>query len=263
MVLQDKQSSKSRKRPFFANILLCSLCLLLPTTSTHAQSAYADMVCSATGGCIEGKVASKGEYPSALPKEICLFEVKRIMLTISALTSIAGVQISIPTVPNSTLPSTALLLPGTYSSASTVTSANNASSLSPFLLSSSSTLQTSTGFTGTPSTSTTANTITVDQPSGLLIYSSSLFSGQSSLLSYNDTFITNATSTFTPLSSILSNDLYVVAEIPTSRDTKKQERVVFWTSVPDVNELPMDVKEGPWTITSMQSCKCVSSSSHT
>lgn len=166
----------------------------------------------------------------------------------------AGVQISIPPTVNSTLPATALLLPGTYSSASVATAANNATMLSPFLLSSASTLQPWTGFTGSPSSSSMANTITVNQAPGLVVCSSSMFTGSSSLLAYNDSLVTNATSAFTPLSYILSNDIFAIAEVPTSKGDKK-ERVVLWTSVADTNELPMDLAKGPWTIASMQSCK--------
>lgn len=175
-----------------------------------------------------------------------------ILTTSSSLT--AGVQITIPPIANSTLPSTALLLPGSYSSASTATAANNASLLSPFLLSSASTLQSWTGFTGSPTSSSTANTITVDQASGLLVYSSTLFAGTSSLLAYNDSFVTNATSSFTPLSYIISNEVYAIAEVPTSESGNKG-RVVLWTSAADTNELPIDLAKGPWTINAMQGSK--------
>ena len=83
-----------------------------------------------------------------------------------------------------------------------------------------------------------------------------MFTGSSSLLAYNDSFVTNATSSFTPLSYILSNDIFAVAEVPTSRGDKK-ERVVLWTSVADTNELPMNLAKGPWTVTSMQSCEYI------
>lgn len=164
----------------------------------------------------------------------------------------AGVQITIPATPNSTLPSTALLLPGTYSSASVATASNNNTLLSRFLLSSASTLQSWTGFIASPSTSSTANTITIDQTPGLLVYSASLFSGSSSLLAYNDSFITNATSSYTPLSYILSNGIFAIVEVPNSKNSEK-ERMVLWSSVADTSELPVDLAKGSWDILSMQS----------
>jgi hypothetical protein len=98
--------------------------------------------------------------------------------------------------------------------------------------------------------------VDIQQTPGLLVYSSSLFSGTTALLAMNNSFVSNATSSFTPLSFITSDNIYAVAEIPTSNGGKS-ERVVFWNSVSDTNELPLKITNGAWTVTHLESCESV------
>ena len=136
------------------------------------------------------------------------------------------------------------------------TASANFSLLAPFLSASTSSAQ--TGFSlstssGAASTAATAFTVSQSTP-GLLVYASSLYSGQSSLLSFNDTFVVNATSEFTPLSLLLSQGVYAVGQVPVQpgKAAEGSQRVTFWGGVADTNELPFSLRGGQWTIAQME-----------
>jgi hypothetical protein len=52
---------RRRQEGLAYGILLCGAWMISNATLVVAQSTYADMVCMPGGGCIEGKVDSKGE----------------------------------------------------------------------------------------------------------------------------------------------------------------------------------------------------------
>lgn len=215
--------------------------MLTEQISIHAQTA--DMVCAPTLGCAIGKTSSKGMRRSLWLRIVSITDY---MFAVSVIT--AGVTLTNTQSTNSSIPRSALLLPGTYSSSSVILS--NSTQLASLLGNASSTPTSYTGFT-LSSTSTTAS---VQQLPGLIVYASSLYSDASSLLPFNDSTATKADSSFTPLSILLSPNLYAVASIPVAGGSK--QRVALWASSPDVTEWPIQLANGPWSIVDLQSSLC-------
>ena len=225
---------------------LASLAIILGQiiAPTDAQQT-ADVVCSPQLGCIEGRVSAKGMSLVPLPQG-------RLQLTLplpaGALLNLTGPP---ATSANSSIASRALLLPGTYSqspSGSGSSSAANLSLLAPFFTSSTSTAQ--AGF----SLSTSGSSISISQSSGIVVYSSSLYSGQTSFLAFNDSYTQNATTSSTPLSLMISPDVYAVARVPVKG--RADRRLTIWNAVPDINELPVQAQNGQWTIEDLQGNRC-------
>lgn len=220
------------------------LLILVQADSLYGQSTSnaADMVCSPSLGCIAGKVTSQGT-----PFVAGLLSIHMANWLHSFA---AGVRLSSSTPSSNTTssPQSVLLLPGTYTSSSL--SLSNGTLLQPFLVNSSISTSSYTGF----SVSGSSSAVSVSEASGLIAYSNSLFAGTSSLLPFNASFIQNATSTFTPLSFLLSPNMYAVANVPISGGTS--QRIVFWSGTPDVTESPMQVANGQWTITDLQASTC-------
>jgi len=169
--------------------------------------------------------------------------------------STAGVRIFIPGNTNSSSPSSALLLPGTYTTRSGAGA--NSTLLDPFFTSTSVSASSNTGFQISQSaTPSNANGVaaSISQSSGLIIYSSTFFAGSSSLLPFNNSFIQNATSSFTPLSFLLSSNVRAVANLPTSGNV--MQRIVLWSGSADVSQLPLQLRDGNWEISDIQGTTC-------
>lgn len=226
-----------------------------------AQSNSVDMVCSPSTGCVTGQVSTRGKpasyFGDARVRALADLESNPILVHQLQLSFSAGVQVTLPTNTsaggnNSSTPQSVLLLPGTYSVPAS-NSAQNVSLLQPFytsMLRGSSKAEPLTGFSLSQST----DAVNVNQASGLIVYSNSLFSGSSSLLAFNNSFIQNATSSYTPLSFLLSPNIYAVVSLPISGGSS--QRVAFSANVYDVNELPLHLAGGSWTITDIQGARC-------
>lgn len=53
----------------------------------------------------------------------------------------------------------------------------------------------------------------------------------------------------------MSDDIFLVANLPVSASSGASARIVLWDSVADTNELPLALVNGAWTIETLQSCK--------
>lgn len=148
---------------------------------------------------------------------------------------------------NASVPQSVLLLPGTYTPASV--SLSNGSLLAPFLANSSGTATSHTGFR----LSSASNSVSVEQSSGLLLYSSTLFSGTSSLFSSNAS-IAGSSFSFTPLSLLVAQNVYAVATVPVAGGGS--QRIVLREAGPDLTEWPLQLASGKWIINDVQGTGC-------
>lgn len=152
---------------------------------------------------------------------------------------------------NATNATSALLLPGTYSYP---LSGNGSALVEPLLQASNPTLSPGTGFTLSQTSNSGSSFSVLQNPdAGLVIYSSSQYSGQVSSLSFNDSVVQNVTAGYTPLSFLMAQDVRAVVEVPISGGQKK--RLTLWQGAPDTNELPVQLAGGAWTIEDLQGCK--------
>ncbi|KIK66073.1 hypothetical protein GYMLUDRAFT_957072 [Collybiopsis luxurians FD-317 M1] len=131
----------------------------------------------------------------------------------------------------------ALLLPGQY------TSSDSPQLLHDLLTSSSASLSPSTGFN---SSSVTLPLNVVLEP-GLAIYSDPLYGGSTGFSSLPTSPIGNSSTPLTAQSMALSSNVWAAIEVGSNN------RVVFWDSVPDVSQLAV---KGSFALVDMQSSAC-------
>lgn len=193
-----------------------------PTTLNASLAA----VCTPTE-CIQGANSLTGSYPPSLPSPM-VADVCR---------STAGAVVYTPV--NSSYRAT-VLLPGVYTSSSSATA--NSSLLS---FGTSSTIQVSTGFTGTGSL---CNAYTVALEAGLTTYPSALFEGTPSYTPLSSS--ANSTSTASVKSFLLSSNMWVVLDVGGASGS----RVVAWDGVADVGN--MVGGSGGVSIVDLQSSSC-------
>ncbi|CAD6577611.1 MAG: hypothetical protein CYPHOPRED_000285 [Cyphobasidiales sp. Tagirdzhanova-0007] len=155
---------------YFVLLLFKSYPVEAQASSNDSPSA-AQIVCAPSIGCLQGQVDSRGMFGnSPHPSSVADFGLIGV-----------GAVVTLPPSNSSTSSSSAILLPGSY----TLPFSGNPE-VNDYLSSPSNASPTSfTGF----STSTTSADIAVVQASGLLVYSDTFFSGSSSLLAFNNSFL--------------------------------------------------------------------------
>ncbi|KAF5382868.1 hypothetical protein D9757_007308 [Collybiopsis confluens] len=132
----------------------------------------------------------------------------------------------------------ALLLPGQY------TSTASPQLLHDLLTSSSASLSPSTGFNSSSSLSLPLN---VALEPGMAIYSSPLYGGSTGFSSLPNSPLGNSSTPLTAQSLTLSSNVWAAIEVGSNN------RVVFWDSVPDVSQLAV---KGSFALVDMQSSAC-------
>ncbi|KAI6123178.1 growth factor receptor domain-containing protein [Pisolithus croceorrhizus] len=132
-----------------------------------------------------------------------------------------------------------LLLPGQY------TSSTNPQLLNELLTSSSATLSPSPGFANSTANTSVTLPFTVQLQPGIATYPKALYSGEGSYINLS----TNSSASFSDAASLAFSG-NVWAEV-----TAASSRVIFWSSVPDVSQLPT-AASGSLSLVKLESSTC-------